>query len=120
MDQESDSSPIKYAATMWRQAIQFQLSRADRVLIIGFSSATLAGRGRPVKIRYMTNTTCDEIARREGDGHITSLVPCADITGVTVVIPQPDRGDNVLSLTGNLVRDAMRPASYPTTTGDTE
>ena len=115
----ADNSPIQYAATMWSKAMQVQLPRADRVLIAGFSPATLARRGRPVKIQYMTNITCDEIARREGDKHMTSSVPCAGIPGVAVVIPQPDPGDSVLSLTDGLVRNAMRLASDPITAGVT-
>lgn len=104
---------------MWRKAIQVRLPRTDRVLITGFLPATLAGRGRPVKIHSMTNTTIDEIAPIEDDKRATCLVPLADRPGVTAVIPQPDLGDSVLSLAGDLVRDAMRLASDPTTTGDT-
>lgn len=99
--------------------MQLRLPRADRVLITGFSPATLVGRGRPVNIHYMTNTTIDKIALIEGETHTTRLVPRANRPGVTAVIPQPGLGDSVLSLAGGLVRDTMRLASDPTTTGDT-
>lgn len=99
--------------------MQVQVPRAGRVLITGFSPATLAGRGRPVKIQYMTNIIYDEIARIEGVKHTTSSVPCAGIPWVAVVIPQPDPGNSVLSLTDGLVRNAMRLASDPLTAGVT-